>query len=343
MKIECLVQDTCPDWDAFVSKNESGTAYHTMSWRSVVKEAFNKECFYLMASGNAGEVVGVLPLIRLKSLLFGDFLVSLPYVNYGGPLSLDESVDKALILKAINVAQEKRVSHLEVREVAARDSSWPCRTDKVAMVLSLPDREEELFKSVGSKLRAQIRRPTKEGVTARIGGAELLPDFYSVFSRNMRDLGTPVYPLRFFELVCTRLDAVVRVVSVRQGAKAVAAGILIGFKDTIELPWASSIREFNRFGVNMLLYWEAMRFAIDNNFARFDFGRSTRDGGTYRFKKQWGASPEQLYWHYWLKDGREMPALSPSNPKFRLAIRMWQSLPVPVANALGPLIVKHLP
>lgn len=343
MKIECLEQEVCPDWDAFVSKSENGSVYHTMSWRSVVKEAFDKECFYLMARGIGGDVIGVLPVMRLKSLLFGDFLISLPYVNYGGPLSQDENVDNALISQVISIAREKRISHLELREVAARAPTWPCRTDKVAMLLPLPECEKELFKSIGSKLRAQIKRPSKEGVTARVGGVELLPDFYSVFCRNMRDLGTPVYPLRFFELVCTRLDAMARVVCVHQGDKAVAAGILIGFKDTIEMPWASSIREFNRIGVNMLLYWEAMRFAIDNKFTRFDFGRSTRDGGTYRFKKQWGASPEQLYWHYWLSDGRSMPALSPNNPKFRLAIRMWQSLPVPVANALGPLIVKDLP
>ena len=93
----------------------------------------------------------------------------------------------------------------------------------------------------------------------------------------------------------------------------------------------------------MLLYWEALKHAIEQGGRRFDFGRSTTDSGTYRFKRQWGAQPTQLYWHYWLPRSAALPALNPDNPKYRLAIRLWQRLPLAVANRLGPRIVRYLP
>ena len=93
----------------------------------------------------------------------------------------------------------------------------------------------------------------------------------------------------------------------------------------------------------MLLYWTVFKFACDRSFKTFDFGRSTPDEGTYRFKEQWGAKPVPLYWYYWIGKGGELPELNPKNPKYRVAIAMWKKLPVSVTKVVGPSIVRNLP
>jgi FemAB-related protein (PEP-CTERM system-associated) len=172
---------------------------------------------------------------------------------------------------------------------------------------------------------------------------ELVQDFYAVFSRNMRDLGTPVYPRSFFSAILTSFADIAKVYVVELKRRPVAASIVLTYGDRAEVPWASSLRSANSVGVNMLLYWAMLRAAAQAGRRRFDFGRSTRDSSTYRFKWQWGARPEQLRWHYWLPADRALPRLNPDNPKYRTAIALWQRLPLRVANLLGPLIIKNLP
>ena len=159
----------------------------------------------------------------------------------------------------------------------------------------------------------------------------------------MRDLGTPVYPTALLsrDLADAPRAHAHRVVRLKDAP--VAAALLIAHRDTTEIPWASSLRRVNGLGVNMYPYWSVLEFAVQAGHAVFDFGRSTLDSGTYRFKKQWGAEPLQLHWHYWLKGGGEPPRLNPSNPKYRLAVAAWRKLPLPVANWLGPHLVKNLP
>jgi len=330
-------------WDSFVQSRPGASVYHLSRWQGVIESVFGHplECWGAWSAN--GCLLGVLPVVRLRSRLFGDYQVSVPYFNYGGAVGVSAEIEERLMRHAGEAAGELGCSHVEFRDRAARDG-WTARTDKVAMELALPDDPETLWKALGGKLRAQVRRPLKEeGITVVRGGAGLLDDFYAVFARNMRDLGTPVYPRRFFAAILEAFPERARIVVVRHRATPVAAAFLIDYRRRMEIPWASSVREYNRLGVTMLLYWEVLRLAIERGNQVFDFGRSTVDAGTYRFKKQWGAQPRQLHWHYWLKGGGEPPRLNPDNPKYRLAIRAWQRLPLAVANRLGPMIVKNLP
>jgi FemAB-related protein (PEP-CTERM system-associated) len=330
-------------WNGFVEGHAGAATYHQYVWRDVMRAAFGVETHYLMARGAEGGVGGILPLARLRSWLFGDFLVSLPYFNYGGPLTRDPQADAALLAEAETLARRLGVSHVELREVTPREPCWPVRTDKVAMVLDLEADHPAQLAALGAKLRSQVRRPQREGARVERGGAELLPKFYRVFARNMRDLGTPVYSQRFFAEIAARLGSAAEIVVVSIGDVPTAAAFLLHFRSGTEIPWASSLREWNRVGVNMLLYWESLKAAIDRGSRTFDFGRSTVNSGTYRFKAQWGAAPRPLYWHYWLAPGRAMPGLNPDNPKFAVAIRVWQSMPLWATNVLGPPIVRRLP
>jgi serine/alanine adding enzyme len=330
-------------WESYVASHAAATMAHRYAWREVVAALSGQPAPYLLArQSGTGRLVGVLPLGQLRSRLFGHFLVSVPYLNYGGPLADSPAIADALVAEGIALAGQLGVSHLELREREIRAAGWPARTDKAAMLLTLAADATAQFAAFDSKLRAQIRRPEREGAEVRWGGSELLPDFYAVFARNMRDLGTPVYGRQFFSRLLAALggDAELGVVTVR--GEPAAAACLVHFAGTTEIPWASSLREWNRAGVNMLLYWSALQRAIARGSGVFDFGRSTVDAGTYRFKAQWGAKPRALAWNYWLAPGRTMPGLNPGNPRFALAIRAWQRLPVPVANWLGPHIVRHL-
>jgi FemAB-related protein (PEP-CTERM system-associated) len=180
----------------------------------------------------------------------------------------------------------------------------------------------------------------KEGVSHRVGQAELLGDFYQVFCENMRDLGTPVYSKSFFANILETFKDNCTLCIVYWQGEPVSAGFLIRHKDRMEIPWASTLSYANRISVNMYLYWQILSYAIETGCSEFDFGRSTVDEGTYRFKKQWKAEPQQCYWYHWVPEGGELPNLSPSNEKFDLAIKMWKKLPLPIANTLGPFWLK---
>ena len=330
-------------WNDFVDRSSDAQAYHDYEWRGVLERTFGLRCHYLMALDGNRDVCGLLPLVHLESRLFGSFLVSLPYLNYAGLLADAGATRSRLAAEAWSLAQTLGASHVELRHRHSVALDLPFRDDKIAMQLSLPGSEEALWQRFSSKLRAQIRRPGKEGATCVAGGIELIEDFYRVFSRNMRDLGTPVFPRRLFAEILETFPDVTRLFVVHLNGAPVASGLTVGFRNRLEIPFASSLREFNRFSVNMLLYWTVIRFAITEGYETFDFGRSTADSGPYRFKKQWGAEPSPLHWHYCLPSGAELPKLNPDNPKFRLAVRVWRRLPLPVANWLGPSIVRHLP
>jgi serine/alanine adding enzyme len=337
-----LLKDEVSEWNAYVSNNPSASVYHRAEWRTLIHETFGHEGLYFLARDKDRRITGVLPLIRLKSRLFGDFLVSMPYFNYGGAVADHPLIEHKLINAANEHARRMGISYIEYRDSIPRDD-LPARTEKVNMVLSLPRDTDRLWNGFSSKLRAQIKRPQRERPTILFGGMECLEDFYTVFSRNMRDLGTPVYSKRFFKNILHTFPGESRIIIIHLNARPVAAGFLMGHGNTLEIPWASTIREINHTSINMLLYWETLKWAILKGYSHFDFGRSSRDSGTFRFKQQWGASPVQLYWHYWLGNNSDMPSLNPSNPKFALMIRIWKQLPVAVTRWLGPMIVKNLP
>ena len=343
MTVQLLRHEERAQWDAYVMGSAVSACYHLSGWKNVIEGSFGHKTYYL-ASKNDGRMTGVLPLVQLKSLLFGNFMVSLPYFNYGGACSDTDDDRRELLKEAEQIALDQKVSHIELREEQAGDSSLPARTEKVSMRLPLPADPEQLWNSFSSKLRSQVKRPEKAGMYVTIGKEDQLDGFYDVFSRNMRDLGTPVYAKSFFRNILSAFPDTTWIctVSTQSGAPA-ASGFLLGFKEIMEIPWASSVKAFNRESPNMLLYWSVLKFACEKGYATFDFGRSTRGVGTYRFKEQWGARPVQLYWHYWLRNGGKLPELNPHNPKYRTAIQVWKSLPLALTKMIGPHIVKNLP
>ena len=329
-------------WDEFVVNHPNAKAHHLSVFQNIIKETFGHNTIYLLARDNQ-TVTGVLPLVHMKSRLFGNFMVSIPYFNYGGVCAKDDDARRALLDHAVQIARKKNATHIELRHVDEQYGSLPSKSHKVCMLLDLPATADALWKSFKSKLRSQIRRPEKEGVTIKIGRSELLDDFYHVFTVNMRDLGTPVYSKQLFANVMKAFPESSWIVAAYKDNTPLAAGFLLGFRDTLEIPWASSIRKYNRLAANMLMYWHALQLAIHEGYQVFDFGRSSPDSGTFKFKAQWGAEPLALNWEYWMANGGPLPDISPNNSKYQLAIRLWQKVPLPITQIIGPAIVKNIP
>jgi FemAB-related protein (PEP-CTERM system-associated) len=331
-------------WEAYVSDDPDSSGYHSWAWRGVFDRAFGHESIYLIARRADGpgreSIRGVLPLVQINSLIFGRTLTSLPFLNYGGVVSDSDSEAAALVDAAAEFARDRRCRYIELRHSARRFPQLPCKQHKVAMLLRL---NTKLWDALDRKVRNQIRKAQKSGLTSIQGGQELLDDFYTVFARNMRDLGTPVYARRFFEEVLRAFPGRAQLHVVRLGSRNVAAGLTYRTGTRVEVPWASSIREHNALCPNHLLYWNILESAIAEGADLFDFGRSTPNEGTFHFKRQWGAESVPLFWEYCLVGQSGLPDQSPKNPKFKSAIEIWKRCPLWLANLIGPHIVRSIP
>ncbi len=328
--------------DDYVENHSHSTPYHFSCWRRLISSLFRHEDMSIVAINQSNQLKGYLPLIRLKSMLFGDFVVSMPYFNYGGPIADNKEIETRLVDSAIETAQALNLEHIEIRELKKR-TDLITKQEKVSMIRRLPKSTETFSKELGTKLRAQIQRSKIEQPQIKIGKQELIHDFYKVFSTNMRDLGTPVYSKEFFFRVLDAWYEKTHIVVVYINQEAVACALLLGYKEMLEIPWASALKKTNRSGINMFMYWNILNFAIENNYEFFDFGRSSKHSGTFNFKKQWGAEPFQNYWNYWLPKGEELPEINPNNAKYKLLISTWKKLPLIISNTIGPSIVKNIP
>jgi len=337
-----LVHDDFAGWDAYVARHTSACTYHQSGWKAVIEQSFGHQTRYLEAV-EGKRIVGVLPLVVMKSLLFGRFVVSLPYFNYGGILADHQDAEQALLDAARGLAIGEAATHLELRHRAPHGLGLIPKRHKVTMLLGLQPDVERQWREFDPKLRNQVRKAEKSGLKIQTGGEELLDSFYRIFARNMRDLGTPVYGKEFFQAILTNFPASTKIFICRLQEQPVAAGLTVTFKDTVEMPWAASLREYRHLCGNMLVYWEAIKFSIMQGFGTFDFGRSTPDGGTFKFKEQWGARPVPLTWEYWTVNPGQLPEMSPSNPKYQWLIQIWKRLPMQVANRVGPLIARAIP
>jgi FemAB-related protein (PEP-CTERM system-associated) len=329
-------------WTQYVSAHPDATVDHDWSWRPIFTNVFRQETTYL-AARRGDRVVGVLPLVRFRSPLFGRALISLPFLNYGGVLGDDRVAVQALVDGAREHAQAFRASHVELRHRTRHCPGSPVRTHKLALTRSLPETPTALWDDIDRKVRNQVRKAQKEHLVARIGGAELIDAFYRVFSLNMRDLGTPVYSKRLFEHVLSAFGDRARVYLVERAGRTMAASMTLTFRDTVLVPWASSLREFRSLSPNTLLYWTMLESAVQSGARRFDFGRSSPGAGTHKFKLQWGAVEQPLAWEYVLLSMAAVPDHGPTNPKFDAAIALWKRCPLWLANAIGPHVVRVIP
>ena len=339
------VVDVCTDpdpWNRYVQQARLATTYHHWNWKAVIEETYHHRTYYLAARVGDG-ISGVLPLVALKSRLFGHFLVSLPFFNYGGLLADTPEIAQLLLTKAEEIARMIGADHVELRQGDLYDMPWRQACARVSMIVPLPGTPEEYSKSLGGRLRNKIRHAQKHGFECRWGGIELVEKFYDVFAANMHYLGTPVYPVEWFQNVLRLTGKHTRILLLLDAGKAIAGSVITTYRDFVELPWIASVPESRSQYSTVLLYWLALEWAIQNGFKQVDLGRCVPGGGTYQFKRQWKCEEKPLHWYYWIAQGEKMPQLRPDNPRYRFAINVWKKLPLELTKWLGPKIVRSIP
>jgi serine/alanine adding enzyme len=333
------------EWRAYVENAPRASLYHRLEWRQIILQTFGHRAHYLIAR-QRGVVRGVLPMIEMQSRLFGHFFVSLPFVNYGGILADAPEHEAALATAAIERAMRRGARHIELRhsvEAAGwSTANWKLRQHKAALIVPLDTDEATRWSNLSSRLRGKVRKAEKFGATFSVGDANLLEDFYRVYSLNMRNLGTPVYSPELFRNVL-RSSKEAAVLLVRRAGQPIAAAIALRHRDTVELPWICSDYSYSSLYANEFLYWNAIHWSYELGVRELDLGRSSIDAGTYRFKLQWNPEVRPLFWRYWLSPGTELPQFSAGSPKYALAVRYWKKIPVAVANQIGPWIVRNIP
>ena len=302
----------------------------------------------------------------------------MPFFDMGGILADDEGVEKAILMHAIGLGHEVKANTIELRHIQPLSWISDCseittsklasstvshefpshhekqnlrhekavrcttRSQKVLMQLDVSRPPDALMKSLKSKLRSQIKKPMKDGLISRIGDLDLLDKFYKVFSINMRDLGSPVHSKKLMQNILREFPEEAKIITVDKENEPLAVSFVVGFRDTLENPWASSLREYSRLAPNMLLYWSMLEYACNNEFKCFDFGRSSPGESTYKFKEQWGSTPKPLHWHYITLNGKLLGDQVSEKDRFNWAMRYWQKLPVSVTRVLGPRIRRYI-
>lgn len=326
-------------WDAYVHAAPEGTVCHLYGWRQVIERAYRHRTFYLAAIAN-GTIRGLLPLVLIRSRLFGRHLVSMPFMDYGGVVTTDgPEVRTRLVDAALQLARTHHAT-LSLRCAVDQGLELPMWLEKLTMLIDLGTSEDDFWKRLPSERRNRIRKGWKSGLVSSFHGADALNMFYDVFATNMRDLGSPVHSRGFFDQLFASLGPYLRIILVRHQGQPIGAACCLFYKDVITIPgWISSLRPFFHLCPNQVLHWELMRFGIANGYRVLDLGRSSKATGTFEAKRQWRAMPLQLYWYYF----PVAPLPGGDQGQFSRHVTLWQRLPLALANTVGPLLRKYLP
>lgn len=340
MRVE-IVTSSAAAWDAFVEGHPDSRLCHTWAWGSMIRRAFRHEVFRLAAYEDQ-VLRGVLPLTLVRSRLFGTHMVSQAFSNYGGPLVHDQKALPALLDGAYGLAQKCGGRQIEFRGTSVLAGEHHQRMDKVCMHLPLDRDPDVVWRGFRPEIRNRVRKAGKAGLTALGGGVELLRDFYDLWTIRMRQLGTPCYPRKFFRRLLEQFPGLVRIVLVRQGRSAIAAGVFYAFNGLAQCRWAATLTEANALSPNMLLYWTAIEYYCRAGVSTFDFGRSTQGGPQFEFKRRWGAQPVQLYYEHWSVPGHRLEMITPSSPRYHRKVELWKKMPLWATRVMGPMISPAL-
>lgn len=328
-------------WNRFLDRCDVGNFYLRHEWLELNHRVLGHPVIPLVAE-HGGAVVGILPLVRVRSPLFGDILASMPFVNLGGIAAAGPEVESLLLEEACRTADALRCDYLELRSDRPL-GGLPASTRKVSMSLDLPGDPGVLWGAFSSKHRTNIRRVQKEGIRVEAGGMGLLDPFYFLMERSWRGLGTPLYRKAYFRSILESFGEGVRIFVAFRGDVPVAAALNGEYRGVVEGMWAAADPALRSLQPNYVLYWAMLEDACLRGFRRYHLGRSTAGSGAEQFKAKWGAVPTQLYWNYHLVRARELPGLNPDNPKYRQALALWRRLPLPLLRVAGPPLARLIP
>lgn len=341
--IDIIVSDSadagCAD---FVQSTPGARLCHLPEWTKMVESLFGHRGHYLVAREN-GTIYGILPLVQIRSRLFGNRMISQPFSDYGGPLVKTPAALDALYQRAFVLATQYGCESIEFRNTTAISHNLHLRNDKISMYLPLASEPEEVWKGLRPQIRNRIRKAEKFGVTIINGHREMLDEFYRIWTIRMHQLGTPCYPIKLFRGIMETFADNSRIFLAIKDGTTMAVLFVYTFNDCVHTRWGGALREYDSIDPNYLLNWSAIEFYCRVGMKWFDFGRSTVGSSQHTFKKRWGAQTLQLNWQYWIRPGHELCVPQQDSIKYKKKVEMWKKLPLWTTRLIGPHISRNLP
>ena len=326
-------------WNEYVDQHPEATFFHLVEWENVLTRAFGHRSRYLYAE-SAGHLVGVLPLVQIKSRLFGHALISTPFCVYGGALADGDEVHRALEQAACDLGRQLGVDYIEMRNRSPRRPDWLTKDLYVTFRRAIDPNADQNMLAIPRKQRAMVRKGIQRHLQAQVDAD--VSRAYDVYSESLRNLGTPVFARRYLALLKESFGDQCEVLSVVHEGKPVASVVSFYFRDEVLPYYGGSTAAARQVAANDFMYWQVMERARERGARIFDFGRSKRGTGSYDFKAHWGFEPQPLHYEYYLVKAQQMPNLSPTNSKYARLIEAWRRLPVPVTRIVGPPIARYL-
>lgn len=326
-------------WDDFVQRTPAASFFHRAGWKTVVERAFGHRTHFLYAEAD-GQIVGVLPLVEIKSLLFGHSLSSMPFCVYGGIVAANEAAFAALDRAAQELAVRTGVAYLEYRSIVASHADWPQKKLYVTFRKEILPEEEANMNAIPRKQRAMVRKGIKAGLQSELD--QDIERFFFAYSTSVHRLGTPVFSKKYFRTLKEVFGEDCELMIITNQGRTVCGVMSFYFRDEVLPYYGGGTAEARDVAGNDFMYWELMRRSCAKGYKVFDFGRSKEGTGAYDFKKNWGFEPTPLQYEYQLHKAKAVPDTNPLNPKYQLMIKTWQRMPLWLANAIGPFIVKNL-
>lgn len=342
MNVRLFNESDCNSWDDYVVNHPAGTFFHLTGWKDVVEKSFGHRACYLIAE-DAGRISGVFPLFSVKSILFGRSMVSIPFATYGGIVADSEEVAQGLYDEAVKVTQRKKLDYLEMRSESATFGELPTKDLYYVFKKEIFADNDKNLEAIPRKTRRMVRVGMKNELEARFGGIELLDRFYDLFAFNYRRLGTPVFSKKYLRNLLDAFGEKSSILIISRDSQPLTGVLSFYYKDQVIPYYSGAYPEAQDHAANDYLYWALMSDSVEKGYRVFDFGRSKKDTGPYNFKRHWGFEPKPLEYQYFLDRIKELPNISPSNPKYQRRIEMWKKLPLWATKIIGPRIVKYIP
>jgi len=341
--IKQLALSEATHWDSYVKSHPQGSFFHLSGWQQVISKSFNHDCYFLYAEKN-GNIAGVLPLVEVKSKLFGHALISTPFCVYGGAIANSSEIVRQLEQEACQLAEKLSVDYLELRYQEKQDSSLLLKQAHSTFGCELGESDEQILAAIKKKQRAVIRHSLKNELRFSLApGKANLADFYQLLSTSYRNLGTPIFSKSYFANLVDIFGDDVDIAVIKNSDEQLSSAVMNFYFNEQVLPYYGGGNDSAR-GLKSAdyMYYQVMCNASERGYRWYDFGRSKNDSGPYKYKKNWGMEPKSLYYYYHLVNAEELPNLSPNNPKYKLFIQMWQKLPLKVSQIVGPFLSKFL-
>ncbi|MHC4943609.1 MAG: FemAB family XrtA/PEP-CTERM system-associated protein [Planctomycetota bacterium] len=341
-KIGLLDVDKFYEWDRFVREAEGGTLFHLTRWQDLIRNNFTHKPYYLYSERD-GQITGVLPLMHVRSSLLGSVLVSTPYAVYGGVVANQPEDAEKLVLASQELARRLNVRHVEYRQFKGTAYDLPSIDLYHTFIREIPEDEEECLKIIPRKSRASARQGRDKFHLRFVHANNQIDRFYELFVMNKRLLGSPVFSKKYFRTLMDIFDGRVFIHCVLHEQKIVSAVMSFVYKNTVLPYYSGSEKQYERMQINNYQYWQLMAWACRRGMRFFDFGRSRKDTGAFKFKANMGFDSTELKYQYFFPKEGKIPSVNPSNPKYNLPKMIMRNIPIPLAKVVGPLLVKHIP